>query len=58
MDHWISREYGRLIESVDSDSVNVSVYNPLAGCSYIQLPKELRNSMKGLINMKNYDKFC
>jgi len=28
---------------------------PLSGKSYIQLPKELRNSLKGLINIKNKD---
>ena len=30
-------------------------YEPLKGSSYIQLPQELRNSAKGLINLKNDD---
>ena len=30
----------------------------MKGSSYIQLPKELRNNMKGLINMKNEDNEC
>jgi len=30
----------------------------LSGKSYIQLPKELRNSSKGLINIKNKDNEC
>ena len=31
---------------------------PLSGSSYIPLPKELNNSMKGLINIKNRDLKC
>ena len=30
----------------------------MKGSSYIQLPSELRNSAKGLINMKNEDNEC
>ena len=30
-------------------------YKPLEGKSYIPLPKELQNSLKGLINLKNED---
>lgn len=33
-------------------------YNPLNGSSYIELPTELRNSSKGLINLKNQDNEC
>ena len=33
-------------------------YIPLRGNSYIPLPKELRNSKKGLINLKNEDNKC
>ena len=33
-------------------------YEPLKGSSYIQLPQELRNSAKGLINLKNNDNEC
>ena len=33
-------------------------YTPLAGSSYIELPEELRNSKKGLINLKNEDNEC
>ena len=29
---------------------------PLAGCSYLQLPQKLRNSKKSLINIQNKDK--
>ena len=33
-------------------------YKALKGSSYIQLPAELRNSSKGLINIKNNDNEC
>ena len=33
-------------------------YDSLAGSSYISLPPELNNSMKGLINLKNKDFEC
>ena len=42
-------------------SVNVFRYKPFRGGSYIETPKELNNSSKGLINIQNKDKndnFC
>ena len=38
------------IKSVYGQWINILQYNPLKGSSYIQLPSELRNSTKGLIN--------
>ena len=38
--------------------VNVANYDPLVGRSYIPLPPELNNSMKGLNNLKNKDIEC
>ena len=37
---------------------NVILYKPLNGSSYMELPTELRNSKKGLINIKNEDEEC
>ena len=38
--------------------MNISIFNPLSGSAYIELPRRLRNSMKGLISIKsNNDKF-
>ena len=34
------------------------MYDPLKPSCYIQLPQELRNSAKGLINLKNNDNEC
>ena len=55
---WISEGSGWTIQSVDSHYLNIVKYKPLKGSSYIQLPYELRNSAKGLINMKNEDDEC
>ena len=55
---WISEGSGWTIQSVDSHFINVVEYRPLRGSSYIPLPKELQNSAKGLINLKNKDNEC
>ena len=55
---WISEGSGWTIQSVDSHHLNIVKYRPMKGSSYIQLPQELRNSAKGLINLKNIDNEC
>ena len=55
---WISEGSGWPVESVDNHHLNVVKYQPMRGSSYIKLPQELRNSAKGLINMKNEDNEC
>ena len=55
---WISEGSGWTIESVDNHYLNIVQYQPMKGSSYIKLPQELRNSAKGLINMKNKDNEC
>ena len=42
LDNWIDEEY-----------LNISIYSPLSGSIYIELPDELKNSMKGSVNIKN-----
>ena len=44
-----------VVDRIDSHYLNVTLYKPRNGSSYIELPTELRNSKKGLINMKNKD---
>jgi hypothetical protein len=34
------------------------MYKPLAGSSYMELPKDISNSKCGLINIKNDDNMC
>ena len=55
---WISEGSGWTIQSVDNHYLNIVKYKPMNGSSYIQLPTELRNSAKGLINIKNEDNEC
>ena len=55
---WISEGSGWVIENIISPFVNIVSYVPLRGNSYLPLPEELRNSQKGLINIKNTDNEC
>ena len=50
--NWINKESGWIIEIVEAEYVNISVYSPLSGSIYIKLPHRLKNSMKGLIILK------
>ena len=55
---WLSEGSGWVISSVDAHYLNVVKYTPLNASSYIQLPEELRNTKKGLINIKNENNEC
>lgn len=55
---WLSEGSGWIIESVDKHYLNIVKYKPMKGSSQIQLPKELRHSAKGLVNMKNKGNEC
>ena len=52
---WLSEGSGWTVESVDNQYINIVRYEPLKGSSYIDLPQELKNSKKELINIKNKD---
>ena len=58
IDAWINNGSGWIIESIESQYINISTYRPLVGSSYIDLPIELKHSKKGLINIKNNDQKC
>ena len=58
IDKWVSEGSGWVIDRIGSHSINVTLYKPLNGSSYIELPTELRNPKKGLINIKNKDDEC
>ena len=49
---------GWIIDKIEDIWITVANYEPLPGSSYFPLPIELRNSMKGLINLKNKDTKC
>ena len=58
IDAWINKGSGWIIESIESQYINISTYRPLVGNSYIELPMELKHPRKGLINIRNNDQKC
>ena len=58
IDKWVSEGSGWVIDSINNYYINVTTYKPLHGLSYIELPTELRNPKKRLINIKNKDGEC
>ena len=58
LNNWINEESGWIIELINSPYLNISTYIPLLGSSFIELPKELNNPKKGLINIRNNDNKC
>ena len=58
IDKWTSEGSGWVIDRIDNHYINVTTYKPLNGSSYIDLPIELQNPAKGLINIKNKDDEC
>ena len=46
IDAWINRVPGWIIESIESQYVNISTHRPLVGSSYIDLPVELKHPKK------------
>ena len=55
IDVWINKGSGWIVESIESQYINISTYRPLSGSSYMDLPVELKSPRKGLINIKNKD---
>ena len=58
IDSWINQGSGWIIESIESQYINISTYKPLLGISYIDLAIELRSPRKRLINIKSKDQKC
>ena len=46
IDAWINEGSGWIVESIESQYINISTYKPLVGSSYIHLPIELSNPKK------------
>ena len=57
-DSWVSKKSVWIIVSIQSQYVNISIYSPLSGSSYIKLADRLSNPRKGMINVKNNDNKC
>ena len=58
IDKWVSEGSGWVIDRIDSHYINVTLYKPLNGSSYIELLTKHKNPKKGLINIKNKDDEC
>ena len=58
IDNWINEGSGWIVESIESQYINISAYRPLSGSSYLKLPVELRSLRKGLISIKNKNQKC
>ena len=58
IDKWVSEGSEWVIDRIDSHYINIATYQPLHGSSYLELPTKLKNSKKGLINIKNKDNEC
>ena len=43
IDNWINEGSGWVIESIDPENINISIYSPLSASSHIKLPVKLRN---------------
>ena len=54
IDNWINEGSGWIVELIESQYINISIYRPLSGRSYVKLPAEL-SLKKGLIKIKNND---
>ena len=46
IDVWINKGSGWIVESIESQYINISTYRPLSGSSYISLPIELKVQKK------------
>ena len=53
LDIWTGFGSGWIIDKIENIFIELANYDPSAGSSYSPLSSELRNSMKGLINLKN-----
>ena len=58
LDIWTAFGCGMITDKIENINIYIANYDPLVGSSYFPLPPELRNSMKGLINLKNKDIKC
>ena len=58
IDNWINEGSGWIIKLIESQYINVLIYRPLLGSSYIKLPVELKNPKKGSIIIKNNNQKC
>ena len=56
--NWINVGSGWIFESIEVEYVNISIYSPLSGNTFMKLSNKLKHSMKSLVNIKNNDNKC
>ena len=56
VDVWINEGSGWIVESIESQYINISTYRSLSGSSYVDLLVELKSPRKGLIIIKKRSK--
>ena len=47
IDNCNNERSGWIIESIETQYVNISLYSPLIGSTYVELPDKLKNPIKG-----------
>ena len=52
IDVWINAGSGWIVESIESQYINISTYRSLSGSPYVDLLVELKSPRKGLIIIK------
>ena len=55
IDAWINKGSAWIIESIESQYINISTHRQLVGSSYIDLPIELKHPGKRLLKIKHND---
>ena len=56
--NWIKEGSGWIIESIEAQHVNISVYSSVSGNTSIALPDKLKKPMKGLFKIKSNNNKC
>ena len=54
IDNWINEGSGWIVESTESQYINISTYRPLLGSSYMNLAIELKYPRKDNIKNQKY----
>ena len=55
LDNWINKGSAW---TIDGEYIDISIYSPLSGSTYTELPDELKRPQKGLIYIKGDDNKC
>ena len=51
LDNWVNGGSAWIIQYIDGECIDISIYNSLSESTYIELPGKLKDPKKGLINI-------